>query len=661
MASLLPNGKQQFETILGTPLVGGSVYFYAVGTEVPKDTWQDQALTILNTNPVVLDARGQAVIWGAGNYRQIVNDRFGITIWDQVVTSSVSDGDLAGSGGAAMIGLPDGTTLADSFFGKLGHVVDSIALLRAVNKTFYSRAFVTGYDAASDGGGGPYQLDPNDTASADNGVTIIVGADGGRWKLQLTGMLSAKQAGAKGDGTTDDSTAIQRADAAGETVFFPDGAYCGNNLSMTVGWHMSPGAKIQYNGATEGVALQCAVDGLDCGDINIDCNGLEPLRGFIVSGNKNKFRSISVQNIISTNQTWANTCLYVTGSYNTADIAYIRDAVNQGNTNDSSPQGVTLSTPGTGNVFPSVVGNNTRSLVVDSSAGTSQFGEIHATDCLDNGFYGVGPGCHTTVGSIFFDGVSAAASAAGFRHSANASIGQIHITACGAVAIFFGDCGDITIGDIYVQGINQAILGLNQAATGKIKIGSIKGLVNNALPFAFQTGNGPVQYLSINDVDLKVSLDATFTGSTRSIGRLDAANGVNIGNFKIDVILNGFTPTDPFFIQFNPAMTYSSIVGAIRFAVWQSDEITPFTAQGVFTQGLAGQQNVLLTEGVIDSNNQIRPYNYSAYQSGRLIAAAIPTVGTFRRGSILWTDASTASLRGWACTATGSPGTWAPF
>lgn len=82
-ASLVPNARQQFVNINGAPLVGGSVYFYVSGGSlVPKDTWQDAAQTILNTNPVILDSRGQATIYGSGAYRQIVNDADGNLIWD---------------------------------------------------------------------------------------------------------------------------------------------------------------------------------------------------------------------------------------------------------------------------------------------------------------------------------------------------------------------------------------------------------------------------------------------------------------------------------------------------------------------------------------------------------------------------------------------------
>lgn len=136
-------------------------------------------------------------------------------------TSVVSDG-------AAMIG-------------RGGQVVDSIAALRLLLKTSPSvNAFATGYYAAYDGGGGPYRYDPTDTTTADNGGTVIVAADGGRWKLIHDKIITVKQFGAKGDGSTDDTAAITAADTAAcagtldstgntvkseFTVVFPPGRY----------------------------------------------------------------------------------------------------------------------------------------------------------------------------------------------------------------------------------------------------------------------------------------------------------------------------------------------------------------------------------------------------------------------------------------------------
>jgi len=224
---LLQNGKQQWIDQNGLPLANGTVGFYAPGTLNPQATYQDQGGTIQNTNPITLDSRGQAIVWGTGTYRQIVKDASGVTIWDQIVdtpTGGASLSNTAGAGGAALVGF-DGGTVADFFKSKNNRVVDSIAALRTLSKTLYTRAFVTGYYAIGDGGGGPYQYDPADTTSADNGGTIIVASDGGRWKLQKVDWISCRQFGAKGDSTTDDTTALQAWLNIGGNLWAPAGNY----------------------------------------------------------------------------------------------------------------------------------------------------------------------------------------------------------------------------------------------------------------------------------------------------------------------------------------------------------------------------------------------------------------------------------------------------
>lgn len=218
---LLQNGKQQFIDQNGLPLANGTVGYYAPGTLNPQATYQDQAGTIQNTNPITLDSRGQAIIWGTGTYRQIVKDASGVTIWDQIVDAPAGAASLSnttGAGGAALVGF-DGGTLSQFFLSKNNRVVDSIAALRGLSKTTYTRAFVTGYYSAGDGGGGDYWYDPSDVSSSDNGCTIIVAADGGRWKLEYSIGISFHQAGAKGDGTTDDTNACQAAITAVGCVY----------------------------------------------------------------------------------------------------------------------------------------------------------------------------------------------------------------------------------------------------------------------------------------------------------------------------------------------------------------------------------------------------------------------------------------------------------
>lgn len=107
----------------------------------------------------------------------------------------------------------------------LSPIVHSIDMLRLVTSLLARDAFVLGYYGPGDGGGGAYYLDPADHSSVDNGVTVIVAADGGRWKLQYLRSISIKQAGARGDGSTNDRLRIQAAADAVLDLSVPDGTF----------------------------------------------------------------------------------------------------------------------------------------------------------------------------------------------------------------------------------------------------------------------------------------------------------------------------------------------------------------------------------------------------------------------------------------------------
>lgn len=118
MTIALPPGKIQFFSAAGKPLAGGLVHHYIPGTTTPKDTFQDAAGTILNTNPVVLDAAGEAVILGNGTYRQVLTDSLGNQLWDQVtVVPDAADklpltgGTLTGTLIAPSVGVTGGEGL----------------------------------------------------------------------------------------------------------------------------------------------------------------------------------------------------------------------------------------------------------------------------------------------------------------------------------------------------------------------------------------------------------------------------------------------------------------------------------------------------------------------------------------------------------------------
>lgn len=111
MASLMPNGKQQYFNSNGGLLAGGKVFTYAAGTTTPKATYSDFGGTTPNTNPVILDARGEALIYWSGAYKVDVQDASGVSLTGYPVDNYITDqagaalATLAGSGGSALVGF----------------------------------------------------------------------------------------------------------------------------------------------------------------------------------------------------------------------------------------------------------------------------------------------------------------------------------------------------------------------------------------------------------------------------------------------------------------------------------------------------------------------------------------------------------------------------
>lgn len=212
----------QFFSDAGVPLSGGTITAYVAGTSTLTPMYIDSIGTSAGTT-ITLNARGEPIvssntvmIWldAAITYKFVLKDASGVSKW------TIDDIENVQS-------QIDGDTPATFFITKGLRVVNSIAALAALDKTKFTRAFVTGYYAAGDGGGGAYWYDSTDTTSSDNSGTIIVASDGGRWKLQLTCPVSIKQFGAKGDNSTDDKAAIQACVtwAAGALIYAPAAQY----------------------------------------------------------------------------------------------------------------------------------------------------------------------------------------------------------------------------------------------------------------------------------------------------------------------------------------------------------------------------------------------------------------------------------------------------
>jgi microcystin-dependent protein len=82
MAVVTPTAKAQFIDAAGVPLAGGFLYTYEAGTTTPQATYTDSAASTANSNPIVLDSRGEANIWlSSANYKFKLTDANGTEIW----------------------------------------------------------------------------------------------------------------------------------------------------------------------------------------------------------------------------------------------------------------------------------------------------------------------------------------------------------------------------------------------------------------------------------------------------------------------------------------------------------------------------------------------------------------------------------------------------
>jgi hypothetical protein len=160
-----------------------------------------------------------------------------------------------------------------------GGPVVNIAALRARSVAAPAQIYVEGYYAIGDGGGGIFAYVASDTTSADNGGTIIVDLFHNRWYRDTGGRpVTALQFGAKFDGTTDDTTALQAAITwqgglgGGYVDLPPRAAVISSTISITTqntgirgqalgGWHdttpaVTGGTRLIWAGSSGGTMVQ---------------------------------------------------------------------------------------------------------------------------------------------------------------------------------------------------------------------------------------------------------------------------------------------------------------------------------------------------------------------------------------------------------------------
>ena len=200
--------------------------------------------------------------------------------------SGVTAADLAAASGAALVGN-GGESVKESLDALQ---LPDYAALRAYKGPRKS-VYVTGVlgSAAPSGIAGMFVLDAADTTSADNGGTVIVAANGKRWKRVHGGVLLPEWFGATGDGIANDTSALNAWATALRTEGRPgrsrNTTYRVTQAAMGVTFTGLRGCVIDFNGAVfkalDGDLVANGQAGFYFTD-NIDCE----FRNFLYDGNR---------------------------------------------------------------------------------------------------------------------------------------------------------------------------------------------------------------------------------------------------------------------------------------------------------------------------------------------------------------------------------------
>lgn len=235
----IPFVKARFFDRCGKPLTGGQIYTYEANTTTPKVTYKDPYGLTPNTNPIILDAAGEADIYLDGTYRIRITDRNDVLVNDVAkigswfsdnlqdtldnISGAMDDAikpmlqnldDVINSAAAAAAGA---NGWADTLIAvseninqrQINDGLDSVAQLANIrNPRNGQRVYVKSYYSGLSNGGGYFVYDST-KANINDGGMVING-----WVRQVNSYVNTSMFGAKADTTTDDTPFLLKAISA---------------------------------------------------------------------------------------------------------------------------------------------------------------------------------------------------------------------------------------------------------------------------------------------------------------------------------------------------------------------------------------------------------------------------------------------------------------
>lgn len=149
--ALMPEGRQRYFNNDGTVAAGGKLHTYQAGTLVPQAAFTDSAGTIPHQNPIILDAKGEAVIYWQGAYKVDLKAADGTQVTGYPVDNVNSDPgqvfglptNLSAGAGSGLVGFNSALVYAANTVGKflqnlgLGNGSSTVGFILGVTNSVY--------------------------------------------------------------------------------------------------------------------------------------------------------------------------------------------------------------------------------------------------------------------------------------------------------------------------------------------------------------------------------------------------------------------------------------------------------------------------------------------------------------------------------------------
>ncbi|WP_233869196.1 hypothetical protein [Paraburkholderia adhaesiva] len=627
----------------------------------------------------------------------LAGDRDGLEVTAAVQRGrsvKLPENDLAASTGAYQIGLAD-STVGDLLAGRVDYVSGSIAELRQIDSTF-GRVRVASYYAGKARGGGYFWRNWADTASPDNGVTIIVGSDGCRWYLEQPGALDFWQAGPVGDGVTDDAAALATAAATGWKVVISNGNFAIGIADLSAltpcDIEVAATAKIvllNTQTAAVGITLNCPHSHITAyGTIDGNGAGRSAVSLGTQGGATADFsiaRLFDVRNV--TGETWSGTHpsgIEINGG--TGHDFYIRgqDFVNNLPGQTGSPARLATVQGYADRVVGEADGNNCWIGVVTAST-SCHLKRVKLTQGGLEALYNLNG--TTTFGDIEYAGqYQAVVNEANLRggrigHTGDKPPTGAAVAPNGGATIALQNAGYTDIGVIQAErDASQPTVGpgtllvvrSGNELSGPVRIGAVQGTIRPTSIVSLGY-HGNVEKVTIENVDLTVEYDPSVMTNILACADFSGAQEFTLRNWNTKIVdVTGANPTDAgnYFqwqLPLSTTLLRDSTFQDVRVYLYQQDGVTPMSYPGLRIRN--GAQPLVHTCGQVWETGIACMREATAYggaKPGVDVANGKPTAGTWSQNKQLMNYAPTVQGAsgsqyinlGWTLVSSGTPGTW---